>query len=297
MKISVIMSVYNEEVEWIEESIKSILEQTYKNFELIIIVDNPNRRDILSTIERYQKLDSRIKIIKNEKNMGLVYSLNKGISISEGYYIARMDADDICIKDRFEKQVNYLNNNNDTDLLITKAYFINEKGELIGESKSFKGKEQISKSLRYKNRLIHPTWMIRKSVLIDKKINMYKNIPYAEDYDLAYRLILNGFKIEQLDEYCLYYRVRDNGISKSNYYDTLKSTIFISKNIKMYHNSGYKNYEIDLNDLINKTDNKKFDYINKNIKNSKLKKIFFLACKYYRLTVVNNLICKVTTNI
>ena len=297
IKISVVMSVYNEEEKWLKSSIESILTQTYKNFEFIIIVDNPNREDLIEIINHYKEVDDRIILSINEKNMGLVYSLNKGLRMSTGQYIARMDADDICIEDRFEKQLDYFNKN-DVDLLVTRAHFINEEDQKIGQSIIFKNSNQLMKSLKYKNRLIHPTWMIKRDVIFNEKINLYKDIPYAEDYDIAYRLVLNGFKIHQLNEYCLYYRVRKDGISLLKYYDGLKSSTFIAKNIKFYHNKKYVRYEEDLQKLVfDSNKNRCFNWIDKNIKSDTLKKLLLVSCKYYRIKIINSIKCRIILGI
>ena len=94
--ISVIMSVYNERLEWLQAAVNSILNQTYSDFEYIIIIDNPDlNEDAVSFLKEIARADSRVHLHFNEKNMGLMKSLNVGIQISKGNYIARMDADDV----------------------------------------------------------------------------------------------------------------------------------------------------------------------------------------------------------
>ena len=112
--ISVIMSVYNGE-KYLVQAIESILNQTYQNFEFIIIEDSSTDNS-LDILEEYAKKDSRIKIIKKEKNIGIkgfIENLNLGISIAEGKYIARMDQDDVSLPERFQKQVDFLEKNSD----------------------------------------------------------------------------------------------------------------------------------------------------------------------------------------
>ena len=104
VKISVILSAYNEEERWFRKAVESILNQSFKEFELILILDNPNNELLDKIIKEYKEKDSRIIYIKNEKNLGLVESLNRGIKASSGLYIARMDADDIAKPTRIEKQ-------------------------------------------------------------------------------------------------------------------------------------------------------------------------------------------------
>ena len=107
-KISVILCTYNEPYEMIVESISSILCQTYSYFELILINDNPTRTDLNNQLFEISSTDARIKYIKNEENIGLVKSLNKGICLSTGEFIARMDADDVSYKNRLEMQLDFI---------------------------------------------------------------------------------------------------------------------------------------------------------------------------------------------
>lgn len=104
--ISVVMSVYNAE-KYLPEAIESILHQTYSNFEFIIINDCSNDRS-LSIIKEYSLKDNRIVLINNSANLGLTKNLNKAISVAKYEFIARMDADDVSLPDRFERQMNFL---------------------------------------------------------------------------------------------------------------------------------------------------------------------------------------------
>lgn len=112
--ISVIMSEYNTDVILLKQSIKSILEQTYKNFEFIII-DDCGKNNIDEIIKEFN--DDRIKIYKNDKNRGLVYSLNRALNIAKGKYIARMDTDDYSYKHRLEDESDFLENNPEYDVI------------------------------------------------------------------------------------------------------------------------------------------------------------------------------------
>lgn len=108
--ISVIMSTYNESVSELRESIESVLKQTYSNIEFVIVIDNPNNEELSVFIYSFD--DPRIRVIKNDRNIGLVNSLNKAICQSKGEYLARMDADDICEVNRLKLQKEYLDKNN-----------------------------------------------------------------------------------------------------------------------------------------------------------------------------------------
>ena len=127
--LSVIMPVFNEE-KYIAQAIDSIICQTYSNFEFIIINDGSSDSSI-DIIKSYN--DKRIRVIDNGKNIGISQSLNKGINISQGEYIARMDANDIATQNRFEMQINYLENNEVT-LVGTHHDIINENSVVIGHA-------------------------------------------------------------------------------------------------------------------------------------------------------------------
>ena len=105
MKVSVIMSAFNEEIEYIQLAIDSILNQTFKDFEFIIILDNPSNETLKNYLISRKQEDCRIKFYANEKNIGLANCLNKGISLAKGDLICRMDADDISLPNRLEIQV------------------------------------------------------------------------------------------------------------------------------------------------------------------------------------------------
>ena len=104
MKISVIMSAYKEDEKWLRASIESILNQSFQDFEFIIVLDNPDAKKLDYIIKEYKERFSKIKYFKNKKNMGLVYSLNFALKHAKGEYIARMDADDIEIPTRLEEE-------------------------------------------------------------------------------------------------------------------------------------------------------------------------------------------------
>ena len=106
--VSVIMSTYQEPLVWIDEAVSSIQNQTYQNFEFIIVVDDPDYKQLVGYILRKKKEDNRIIVHINERNKGLTESLNIAVKMAKGTYIARMDADDIAAPDRLECELDYL---------------------------------------------------------------------------------------------------------------------------------------------------------------------------------------------
>ena len=225
--VSVIMSTYKEEEIFLRQAIESILNQTYKDFEYIIILDNPDNNLHIRIIKEYANLDKRIKFYVNEKNMGLTASLNKGLGLAKGKYICRMDADDISINKRIENQKRYLEENN-YDLIGGISQMIDENGKSIYSIKKVPtNMDKIKKALRYNQMISHPTWFGKKEVF--EKLNGYRNMPLCEDYDFTLRAVLNGYKISNIDETVLKYRMTSSSISRSNLYEQYLFARFITK--------------------------------------------------------------------
>ncbi|HBW13331.1 MAG TPA: hypothetical protein DEF30_05885 [Proteiniclasticum sp.] len=211
--VSVIMSVYNEKLEWLKESVDSILNQTYENIEFIVILDNPENTVLKQTLEEYANMDHRIKLYINPKNMGLVNSLNFGLTKCDGEYIARMDADDVSELDRFEKQMQYLESNN-IDFVFSGVECIDETSHslyILGNGEyNFK---KCKRLLETTNCSFHPTWFMKSDVY--NELNGYRQVHYCEDYDFSLRALSKGYKIGKIDSVLLKYRVRSNSISRS----------------------------------------------------------------------------------
>lgn len=230
-KISVIMSVYDEENYLIRESVDSILHQTYEDFEFIIILDKPDNAEAYKILSEYQKKDDRIILIINDVNIGLTLSLNKGLSIAKGEYIARMDADDVSIPERFEKQINFFESGSDVDFIASNAIIIDDSGKEVYRTNNYGNTiEKSKKALEYKNIFIHPTWMFKRDIL--KTIKKYNEVSKAEDYDFICRVILNNHKAIILDECLLKVRRRCNGISFSNLFIQSSMADIVRKNYK-----------------------------------------------------------------
>ena len=202
--ISVIMPVYNCE-KYLSESIESILNQTYRDFEFNILNDGSNDRTS-EILHMYANKDDRINLIERE-NRGVVESLNELVGFSKGEYIARMDADDIALKSRLEEQLNYCNENPDVDIL-----FSNIKVFGSYEQEQMKSIEETHNTPNFKKRdffegklLCHPTAFIKKEVF--EKIGLYNpEYKYCEDLELWMRGYRNGINIKKIDKVLLKYR-------------------------------------------------------------------------------------------
>ena len=169
------MSVYNENNTELKNSINSILNQTYKNIEFIIINDNPSDDEILKTINYYKDLDKRIKVIINNKNLGM-NRLNVGLKNCNGKYIARMDADDISLSTRIEHQLKYIKANN-YDFIGSYVELMDEDGNLLNKRMIFPiNSFYINLSLKFGNCIPHPTWFAKKEVF---EVNGYDDHPFC----------------------------------------------------------------------------------------------------------------------
>jgi len=222
--VSVVMPVYNGE-KFLRYSIKSILNQTYRNFEFIII-DDGSTDNSLKIIKDYQKIDNRIKIIINKKNLGQSRSLKIGLKIAEGEYYSKMDQDDISDKKRLEKEVEFLEINKDYIVVGSNLEIIDEKNETIGYRFYPQNYEEIKKLIIFKSPFAYPSVMIRLPTL--KKIYYDDNFLYCEDYDLWFKLLKYG-KGKNLPDFLLKYRVNRNQVKSKRLKIQLKETIQVQR--------------------------------------------------------------------
>lgn len=209
IEVTVLMSVYHENRKQLKESIESILNQTYKEYEFLIINDGENK-ELIELINKYN--DKRIIIENNITNIGLEKSLNKGIKMAKGKYILRMDADDIAYKNRIEKQLNFIKKHKEYKVVSSRAELFDENG-VYGESKR-KGKiekEDLIKGTPF----IHPTMIIDKSVLLE--IGGYPEYKRVEDYAMVMNLYAHGYIGYVMQDILLKYRMDKNGYKKKKY--------------------------------------------------------------------------------
>lgn len=217
--VTVIMPVYNAE-KYLAEAIESILGQTYRDFEFIITNDGSTDRsgDI---IKKYAMEDQRIRMISRE-NKGLVYTLNEQISMANGKYIARMDADDISGKERIYKQVNYMENNQDIylagcyyDMLVepgTDEDIVKCIKRINKDVNSFNNNKTQHMFLGYV--LLHPTWIFKKELI--SLIGNYENYNHCEDGEFLFRTLAAGYRIGTVPEKLFQYRVYNSSKSGSD---------------------------------------------------------------------------------
>lgn len=220
-KISVVMSVYNGE-KYMRESIESILSQSEKDFEYIII-DDGSTDTSLKIINEFQKKDPRIKVL-SRKNKGLVYSLNEGLQLAQGEYIARMDADDISHIDRFERQIKYMEEEN---LVVCGSFAekIDTLGQKVGEMTYPPSSVTIKSFALLHNPFIHPSIIFKKDSI--EKVGGYKAFfRHIEDYELWTRLIYR-YKTGNIPLTLLQYRVHDEQITQKKHFSMVSMGIFV----------------------------------------------------------------------
>lgn len=197
-KISVLMPIYRTNEKYLREAIESILNQTFSDFEFLILDDCPkdSKEDIVKSYK-----DNRIKYYKNDKNLGISRSRNKLIDLANGEYLAVMDHDDISLPERFKKQVEYLDEH--PDVGVVGSTYKNINGSKITANPIDNNNVKIA--LTAACAVCHPASMIRKSVLIDNNIHYEEEFSPAEDYALWCRLIpFTNF--HNIDEILFQYR-------------------------------------------------------------------------------------------
>ena len=206
--ISVIMPIYNAE-KYVEKSIESILGQTYGRFELLLINDCPTD----STLEIVKHInDPRIRILNNKKNMGIAYSRNKGLKSAQGDYIALMDHDDLASKNRFEMEVNFLNERKDIDIVGGAVKTIDKDDNIITPPRNpnvYLNPNYIKALLMFNDCIPNGSAMFRRKIIDDFKITYKDNMLGMEDYMFWVECSCKA-KISNINEIFLYWRKTEN---------------------------------------------------------------------------------------
>ncbi len=214
--VSVLLPAYNCS-KFLSQAIESVLQQTFTHFEFIIINDG-STDDTEKVILSYS--DPRIKYFKNDGNKGLIYTLNRGIDEAKGKYIARMDGDDICTPERFEKQVNWLEKNPHVSVLALTVTLIDEQNNVIGywdDDKNNITTNSIKKFLSKNNCIAHPTVIFKTAIIKRFKFDTKQKL--SEDYDLWLRLIANGNVIAKLDDVLFLHRILNDSFTRTRKYN------------------------------------------------------------------------------
>lgn len=249
--VSVLMCIYKEPLEWINDAINSILNQTFSDFEFIIVNDNPDDIELCEFLIQKASSDSRIKIYPNKKNIGLTKSLNIGLGYCLGKYVARMDADDISLQMRFEHQVEYLESSPHCGIVGCWVKSFGYKSEV---AKFFQKDEDLKAFQFFHSPFDHPATMMRMSTLVANGISYDESLKYAQDQKLWAQLS-KVCEFHNIPEILFLHRFNEQHVSKvhkseqiKNVKDTRRSMVYDYLAENNILNFNHK--EADLNSII-----------------------------------------------
>lgn len=219
VKITILISLYKEPLNWITQTFKSIESQTlsYNMYNYVVINDYPERsveiNQLLETLI-YRSKD-RLIFISNEDNIGLTKSLNKGFLFCDSTYVARMDADDLCYPDRLFQQYTAMEDDNNIDISFTKMTYINDNGEILHNAWTPNSASIILKNLESRNFIPHPSVMFRKSSFDNLSIIYNEEFKKAQDKALWILCRDKGLRFHFIDNCLIYYRLNSSSVSTS----------------------------------------------------------------------------------
>jgi glycosyltransferase involved in cell wall biosynthesis len=273
-RVSVVMSVFNDE-RYILDAVESILNQTFRDFEFVIINDGSNDKtgEILSSFQ-----DERIRLF-DQANQGLTPSLNRGLALARGAYIARMDGDDLSDPTRLEKEVLFLDRNRDVGLVGTFAYRIDEQGRRIGLYTYKTTYEEIRENLWVDCPFCHSSVLFRKTCI--ERIGAYREkVGPAEDYDLWFR-ITEQFAAANIPEPLHAFRIDSQGITVNKRFDQLRSVRLVRRLAEERQKTGHDPLESWSQDRIDRTLDALFPRTPENVRTVLLDNLIYLAEIYY----------------
>lgn len=222
--VSVVMPAYNAG-DFLRPAIDSILNQTYINFELIVVND-ASEDETFKILPSYKKLDKRIRVINTKANLGVAKSASLGVSHAKGQFVARMDADDVAVPTRIEKQIKFLLDHKDVVAVGGQCELINKDGVKMGEKRFPTEDKQVRNMIFSSVPLQQPTLMVNRSLLPADFVWYDENYSSAEELELLFKLFRFG-KVRNLKDTVLKYRMHDHNTSlinpKRTFYLTLKT--------------------------------------------------------------------------
>ena len=209
-ELSIIMPVYNS-AKYVVEAVDSLLSQSYSNFELIIINDasTDGTAELLDNIQ-----DERIRLLNNDKNMGIVYSRNRGLAVARGDFIAPFDGDDVASPEKFEKQIDFLNKNTSYALLGSWVKIIDDKGNLMKQKWRLHARPELIPSiLLFRNYFVQSSVVIRRNAI---PVGGYKPISdVGEDYRMWIE-VARKYPTWNFPDYLIKYRIHGSSITNSD---------------------------------------------------------------------------------
>lgn len=232
--ISVVMSVYNETVKELNDSINSVLNQSFKDFELIIVSDCPNNLKINSFLKELSKKNDKVFVIFNDKNLGQNISRNRAVEKSNNEYIAVLDADDVMDKDRLKKQLQFMKKN-DLELSFSNVSLTDGYGNVTREKiyklKTIIDQDKMNTLLKSHSVVLGPTIMFCRTPFL--QMGGYRDIN-VEDYDLVSRFMICNKKIGFISEPLVNKKLRTNSISFGSLYEQYVIMKSISKYLRKF---------------------------------------------------------------
>ncbi|MBI4028916.1 MAG: glycosyltransferase family 2 protein [Candidatus Blackburnbacteria bacterium] len=211
--VSILLPVYNAE-SYLRTCLDSTLGQSYKNIEVIAVNDGSTDKS-LQILHEYARYDKRVHVFNNPRNKGIGYTANKAMAHSTGQYVARMDADDVMLSDRIEKQVRYLISHPSTVLVGGQCLVISEEGKITGEKRNPQNHSQIYKMMFTSMSVQNPTIMINKKLARPNSLKLDINLHPVDDLEMLFKLLKDG-RFANLPEYVLQYRVYRASSSMKN---------------------------------------------------------------------------------
>lgn len=241
-KISVLMTVYNEPIEWVKKAIESTA-PSFLDIEYVVVVDNPKYRDIPKLQQFFEDKKFNNVIQMNTDNLGLVKSLNTAFELSSGDYLARMDADDVSSEGRLMKQLTFLEKEG-LDFVAGQVEFMDQDERFMyslgKQTDLLAGKVcWLEKNI---NQFWHPTWLMKRQVMVT--LNGYRDVPYAEDYDFVARAILSGYKLGMAGEVLLKKRINSATISSQYAWQQRSNAGRIKRSLKRGQEVSIKKFKL-----------------------------------------------------
>ena len=260
--VSVVMAVYNGE-QYLKPTVESTLNQTFKNFEFVIVNDASTDRT-KEIIHSYN--DPRIKLYNNEKNIGQTKSLNVGLNVAKGKYISRIDAGDVSMPNRLEKQVAFIENNKQIAVLGTSAFRYDESGKIIDVVHMPKSSKERLQRIFFASPIVHISVLMKREI-IEKLGGYNEEYDVLADYELWSRLIKKGYKLGNLREIFAGYMVSPESfgskhsmgkslleasrIIQSNVNALTSLSISLKEATQLYKFLAMNMYEMTLKDILN----------------------------------------------
>lgn len=245
-KISILMSTYNETESDIRESVESMLRQTFTDYEMIVVNDNPKREDVKAILDSYN--DSRIIFYQNPTNIGLAMSMNKAAELAskETNIFARMDSDDIAEPTRLQKNYDVITSG-DYDFVCSRYSYIDEKSVNIrkNDKQVYYKPELLHHAISLDPSIVHhPTVMFTREIF--EKTGGYRDFPCSQDADLWLRMAENGCRFYMIDEELVRYRINPNSVSNKKWFQQQLTCNYIFElSMERIRKNGHDSYSID----------------------------------------------------